>query len=394
MAYIRHISPAQAAGRLAHVYQEIRAEIPRVPRLMQAFSLRPETMEGVYRAWLSCMWNGSLARRTKELIAMVVSRAVRCDYCSDAHMVFLLAAGMGAEEAFDIETRLDDSRWLTPPLRTAVRFALKLTNDPRNIGAEDRAELKLAWPSVQERVELLSVASSFNCIARIANALGVTSDIPAPLRRFAAGRKGAVALLARLTSMSVDLSEKSVPAATPDSNRRAVEGLFYDQLDFDAFPPGFEVLEQFPDLFDGQMRLIEKAVAVVPRDRWMRVGFVVARLLGCDYFSAGCSAWLKRRGIDVSDVVAASEGGDSSLSDPERSCLRFARDLTLYSHTIDEGRVDDLRRIGMSDGAVLDLAFVAGILNGIMRFVQALGADQNSTSQADRAQRGPLAMES
>mgnify|MGYP002392560533 CR=1 FL=1 len=43
MAYIRHIPPSEACGRLAHVYREIRAEVPRVPNLIQVFSLRPET---------------------------------------------------------------------------------------------------------------------------------------------------------------------------------------------------------------------------------------------------------------------------------------------------------------------------------------------------------------
>ena len=56
VAYIRHSPPAQAGGRLAQVYREIRGEVPRVPHLMQVFSLRPEAMERIYRPWIAIMW--------------------------------------------------------------------------------------------------------------------------------------------------------------------------------------------------------------------------------------------------------------------------------------------------------------------------------------------------
>ena len=75
MAYIRHIPPSRAAGRLAHVYKEIRAEVPRVPNLIQVFSLRPETMVCMYRGWMATMCGGTLPRQTKELIALATARA-------------------------------------------------------------------------------------------------------------------------------------------------------------------------------------------------------------------------------------------------------------------------------------------------------------------------------
>jgi alkylhydroperoxidase family enzyme len=55
--------------------------------------------------------------------------------------------------------------------------------------------------------------------------------------------------------------------------------------------------------------------------------------------------------------------------------VRFARDLTLHSHTITEARILELRRCGLSDGAILDLAFVTSVFNGIVRLVLALSPD-------------------
>ncbi|MGR9093408.1 MAG: carboxymuconolactone decarboxylase family protein [Gammaproteobacteria bacterium] len=372
MAFIRHIPPSEAAGRLAHVYREIRAEVPRVPNLMQVFSLRPETMESIYHSWLASMWNGKVDRRTKELLAVAISRIARCDYCAETHMIFLQATGMDGIQAFDVERKLADADCLTPSERAAIRFAKRLTSDPRGLPAADVAEFSHAWPDPAARVEIVSVIAAFNAITRIANALGVALEIPAALRKYERSRRGAISLLSRLTALSVDLSEKSMPGRMPEENRHAVERLFLSDLGFDGVPPGFGLLETCPELFDGQIRTIERAVAVVPRERWMCIGLIVGRLTGCDYFSVNCSAWLAQRGVDADDVIAASEGVSSHMSDAEECCLRFTRDLTLHSHTIGQERIDALRETGFSDGAILDLAYVGGILNGMTRLVRAL----------------------
>jgi uncharacterized peroxidase-related enzyme len=372
MAYIRHIPPSQAAGRLAHVYREIRSEVPRVPNLMQVFSLRPETMESIYRSWLASMWNGRLDRRTKELLAVSVSKVAQCDYCADTHMIFLQAAGMDGMQAFEVERKLSAADGLNGEERAAIEFARVLTTDPRAITSEDFAAFRAAWPDRHSQAEIISIIAAFNAITRMANSLGVALEIPAPLRKFESSRRGAISLLSRLTSLSMDLSEKSVPGRMPEENHTALERLFKSDLGFDDVPPGFALLEECPELFDGQIRSMEKAVAVLPRDRWMSIGLVVGRLTGCEYFAANCGAWLGQRGIDSDEVIAASEGAASSLSDAEERCLRFTRDLTLHSHTIREDRIHALRKAGFSDGAVLDLAYAGGVFNGMARLTRAL----------------------
>jgi len=372
VAYIRHIPPAQAGGRLAQVYREIRAEVPRVPNLMQVFSLRPETMEGVYHLWLSMMWSGRTPRDLKELLAVVVARAARCEYCSEAHLIYLMAAGMDADKAWDAFARLGDATDLSPEEREAVRFAVRLTAERRAMRGADRARLAESWPSVEQRVEIVAVIAAFNSVARIANALGVVSEIPSALRRFESGRRGVIALLSRISAISLDLGEKPVIADLPEQNRAALRLLFLDQLGFSSLPPGYELLEACPEVFDGQLRVIKKSVAVMPRDRWMRIGLVVGRLTGCDFFAANCADWLKQRGESADDVIAAGEGSPSSLPDCEHACLRFARDFTLHSHTITEDRIVELRHLGLSDGAILDLAYVTGTFNAMVCLVLGL----------------------
>ncbi|HET9062215.1 MAG TPA: carboxymuconolactone decarboxylase family protein [Candidatus Binatia bacterium] len=372
MAYIRHIPPSEACGRLAHVYREIRAEVPRVPNLIQVFSLRPETMESIHRHWLSAMWVGRVPRRTKELMAMVVSKAAKCPSCTDTHMIFLQAAGMDRTTAYETEARLADAPGLSARERAAVAFAVKLTLDPRGIKQADLQRLDDAWPDPDERCELVSVVCAFNAIARIANALGVQREIPGALTRFETSRRGAISLLARITTLSLDLSERPVRARTPEENRAAMLDLFTRELGFSGIPPGYDRLERCPEMFDGQLATIQRAVAVVPRDRWMRIGLVVARLTGCKFFSTHCAAWLEHRGIAPAAVIAGSEGVEDAPADTEEASLRFTRDLTLHSHKISAERVDELRNAGLSDGAILDIAYVAGVFNGLVRLVTAL----------------------
>ena len=372
MAYIRHIPPSQAGGRLAQVYREIRSEVPRVPNLLQSLSLRPETMEGVYRLWIALMWSRRLSRQVKEMLAVSVSKSSRCDYCTDAHMIYLLASGMDGERARDLRARMADADGLSGAERVALRTAVRLTTDPRSMKGPQRDALVEAWPVLEERVELVAVIASFNSVTRLANGLGVESEIPAPLRRFEVGKRGAIGVLARLAAYSMDMGEKSVPGETPEADRAVFRQLFLDQLGFASLPPGFELLESCPEVFDGQLRVIRKAVAVMPRDRWMRIGLVVGRLTGCDYFASACGEWIRQRGENPADIVAAAEGSPTSLPDGEHACLRFARDLTLHSHTITEERIHDLRRVGLSDGAILDLAYVTSVFNGLVRLVLGL----------------------
>jgi uncharacterized peroxidase-related enzyme len=225
------------------VYREVRAEVPRVPNLVQLFSLRPETMECVYRSWLAIMWNGRVPRELKEMVAVVVSKTTKCDYCVDAHMVFLLAAGFDRARAYDVEAKLHEADWLDERTRAILQLSGRLAADACSVTADDVAAFASACPDAEERAEILSVVAAFSAITRIANALGVAFEIPAPLRRFEAGRRGAIGLLARLTAISLDLSEKPIRARTPEENRRALIRLFATQIGFPNCPPGFQLLE-------------------------------------------------------------------------------------------------------------------------------------------------------
>jgi AhpD family alkylhydroperoxidase len=306
------------------------------------------------------------------LMAVVVAKVANCQPCLDTHMIFLQAAGMDRAKAFEVEQRLADAPGLTASERAAVAFATKLTLDPRGLKNADRRRFEEAWRDVDERTELVSVIAAFNAIVRTANALGVEREIPGPLTRFETSRRGAITFLARLTRLSLDLAERPVRARPPEENRGAMEDLFTRHLGFPSRPPGYELIERCPEMFDGQLATMRRTVAVVPRDRWMRIALVVARLTGCKYFASHCARWLENHGVSPAAVIASSEGAEDGPRDSDEACLRYTRDITLHSHKIAAARIDELRHVGLSDGAILDIAYVAGVLNGMVRLVAAL----------------------
>jgi uncharacterized peroxidase-related enzyme len=168
------------------------------------------------------------------------------------------------------------------------------------------------------------------------------------------------------------MGEKSVPGDPPEVDRAALSDLFLHQIGFASIPPGFELLAACPEVFDSQLRVIRTAAAVMPRDRWVRIGLVVGRLTGCEYFATNCGEWLRSKGEDPAIAVASAEGSPSSLPEVEHACVRFARDVTLHSHTVTAVRIQELRRAGLSDGAIVDLAYVTAVFNGLVRLVKGL----------------------
>jgi len=82
MAFIRTIPKAKAAGELADAYRYA-AETTgskRVGKVIEVFSLAPDTLRAVVRRWELSMWIGTERRQGKEFLAAAVSRTLNCTY--------------------------------------------------------------------------------------------------------------------------------------------------------------------------------------------------------------------------------------------------------------------------------------------------------------------------
>jgi len=80
MPRIRMIAPSRASGELAAAYREVREYMPRVGKLVQICSVRPEWVRLTGSNMIFTMEAGTLPRLDKELLAVATSRAGRCRY--------------------------------------------------------------------------------------------------------------------------------------------------------------------------------------------------------------------------------------------------------------------------------------------------------------------------
>ena len=83
MSFIRMIPPNKATGETKKVYRymaEVGGTDKKVPKIVQAFSLRPASMRRMIRSWELGMWIGDAPRATREMIGAAVSRLNSCRY--------------------------------------------------------------------------------------------------------------------------------------------------------------------------------------------------------------------------------------------------------------------------------------------------------------------------
>jgi uncharacterized peroxidase-related enzyme len=93
-------SENEVTGKAAEVYADIKAHFGTIPNFFKAqAAIDPE--------WLNLNWqrtkhvmlsSGGLDRKTRELIAFVVSEVNRCAYCSPAHETMALMNGATEQE--------------------------------------------------------------------------------------------------------------------------------------------------------------------------------------------------------------------------------------------------------------------------------------------------------
>jgi AhpD family alkylhydroperoxidase len=99
------LSDEEAAGKVREIYDEIRANLGMIPNFFRAqAAANPEWLELNWLRWKNIMgYEGSLDRKTKELIAVAVSLTNNSKYCAQAHEAMALMIGASTDDI--IETK-------------------------------------------------------------------------------------------------------------------------------------------------------------------------------------------------------------------------------------------------------------------------------------------------
>lgn len=150
-------------------FQKCRDKLGMVPNVLRAWLLRPEKLRTFIASYNELMLGASgLSKLEREMIAVAVSAVNRCYYCLVAHgaAVRQMSGDPELGEMLVMNYRVAE---LPARQRAMLDFAVKLTETPHLITANDRASLSAQGFSDEDIFDICEVAGFFNMTNRVAH---------------------------------------------------------------------------------------------------------------------------------------------------------------------------------------------------------------------------------
>jgi uncharacterized peroxidase-related enzyme len=116
-----------------------------------------------------------LTRRHHEMIATMVSVTNRCVYWIESHAEFLRRVTLDKDLVEALEHDYTTAP-ITPQEQVMIDYVVKLTKDATKVWKDDHEKLRAAGFEDQAILQITLIASWFNYINRVADALGVGRD--------------------------------------------------------------------------------------------------------------------------------------------------------------------------------------------------------------------------
>lgn len=175
MSRLTVIEKEQASKEVQEIFLEIEGAFGTVPNLFKTYSHFPPLLKANWNKVKAVMMQGSLRRKTKEAIALLVSKDNSCAYCVAAHTAALKSIGVRENEINIIENEIEKSKF-TEKERELITFARKANKDPIRITDKEFGKLKKAGASDSEIVETLGVMELFTAFNKFLDSLNVEID--------------------------------------------------------------------------------------------------------------------------------------------------------------------------------------------------------------------------
>jgi uncharacterized peroxidase-related enzyme len=176
MPKIDTIETDAANAEVKAVYDEIEAAFGMVPNLFKTAAHYPPLLKANWEKMKAVMVEGTIPRKAKEVIAVLVSSDNDCDYCVAAHTAMLKMLGVTEEEiGFILNDKLEEAR-VEGRDAALVRLARAANSNPHAIPGTIFNDLKLAGATNAEIVEALGVMETFTAFNKFVDALEVAKD--------------------------------------------------------------------------------------------------------------------------------------------------------------------------------------------------------------------------
>lgn len=175
MNRIHSLDPQSAQNRTAEIFAEVKQAFGMVPNLFRAYANHPPLLEANWFKVKKVMMEGVLSRKTKESIAVLVSKDNSCQYCVAAHQAALRSIGVSSEEIAVIETDLQQAVF-SPKERELIAFARQANLTPLRIEDREVKALRDLGADDAEIVEALGVMELFAGFNKFLDALQIEID--------------------------------------------------------------------------------------------------------------------------------------------------------------------------------------------------------------------------
>jgi uncharacterized peroxidase-related enzyme len=176
MAFISILKPDDASIEARIVYEEFyrRMSFPSPPNFIMTQGHSPTVARGTWAVVENILVKGEIARWTKEMIFVAISKDRHCRYCTAAHIACCRMLGVRPEL---LNALVSDVYSIPDPkLRDMILFALKSSRDPQSLAEGDFERLRGHGLKQSEIVELIAM-SAFAVYANIiADATAMAPD--------------------------------------------------------------------------------------------------------------------------------------------------------------------------------------------------------------------------
>jgi uncharacterized peroxidase-related enzyme len=183
--WIRTVPPGEASGRLKEAYDWQAKSLGKPTEFTLLGSLAPEIVHarlGLYRASEKCP--SALTPRQRTVIGYVTSMLNDTPHCASQVRLKLRELGFAEEEI----KAMDEGKYgaLEPGEAAVARYTHRLTREPGGVSESDLEDLRAAGLGDLEILDANNMCAHLNYVNRIANGLGLRTEVGEEFEAFAA----------------------------------------------------------------------------------------------------------------------------------------------------------------------------------------------------------------
>jgi uncharacterized peroxidase-related enzyme len=168
----RILPVTEQTSEVTAIFNEIQGAFGALPGLFKAYAHHPPLLRANWNKVKAVMMEGTLSRKVKETIAVLVSRDNSCAYCIAAHTGALRSIGVSDAELAAIEEDLDNTDF-TGKEKALIRFARQANAYPGRIPDADFTTLSDTGATDAEIVEALGVMELFTAFNKFLDSMEV-----------------------------------------------------------------------------------------------------------------------------------------------------------------------------------------------------------------------------